>query len=166
MAETSKQLLRHVADQRPYDAALDTMWEKAIRFYSMSFNSSAFELLESRGIDLISNVTLRNEIVNHYNFELSKIAEQLDINDRLSEQNLFYFFDRLYNPITADFEDHFDYKAEILIPYDYESLITDPILIPKLSHTIKTRYRLNQIIGEFIDRQKKLTTAIEGELGI
>jgi hypothetical protein len=156
--------LDHLLAKKDYTTKLDTMWETAVRYYIIRFNNSAFNLLESRGIDLISNVTLRNQIVDHYNFEQVNMQRQSDIAQKVSDQTITYFFDRLYPPVEGNFAESFHYKKEILIPTNYQAILDDPTIVAKLSHSIKIRYRLSQLIREYMNKERKLSADIEEEL--
>ncbi len=157
-------LLNHIKDKKPYTHDLDRLWERVIRYFFVDFNTSAFKLLESRGIDLIKNEVLRKKIVDHYNLEQTKMKRSSEVSEHLSNENLVYFFDRVYPEITPEFGKNFDYKNEKWVPQDYETLLGDPSLIPKISHNIKVRYRFSQLLEEFLKKQKILVEEIEKEL--
>ena len=164
LARSSGDLLDHLNQQRQYTPKLDTMWERGIRYYTVEFNNAAYELLQSRGIDLIRNADLRNMIVQHYNNDQSKLKRRLEIAHKNSDEFMAYAFDRLYPPIDRDFVSSFDHKNEALIPSDYDALLNDPVMKARLSHSIKVRVRMSQMLGEFVERQKSLGEAIQTEI--
>lgn len=157
-------LLNHIKHKKAYSTEIDILWEKVVQYFFVDFNTSAYKLLESRGIDIIENEELRQRIVDHYNLEQTSMKRSTDVSEHLSNENLVYFFDRVYNDITPDFEKSFDYKNEKWIPQDYEALLNDPSLIPKISHNIKVRYRFSQLLREFLKKQRLLVKDIEVEL--
>ncbi len=163
-AHITTTLLNHIKDKKPYTKDLDVLWERVVRYFFVDFNTSAFKLLESRGIDIITNEVLRKNIVDHYNLEQTKIKRSSEVSEHLSNENLIYFFDRVYPEITPEFEATFDYKKEKWIPQDYETLLQDPSLVPKISHNIKVRYRFSQLLENFLKKQRQLVKEIEEEL--
>ncbi len=163
-AHLSTTLLNHIKSGEPYTNDLDGLWERVVRYFFVDFNTSAFSLLESRGIDIIKNEMLRKKIVDHYNLDQTKMKRSSEVSEHLSNENLVYFFDRVYPEITPDFEETFDYKNEKWAPKDYELLVSDPSLVPKISHNIKVRYRFSQLLKEFIEKEKILVKEIENEL--
>jgi len=163
-AHLTTTLLNHIKTKKPYNNELDGLWERVVRYFFVDFNTSAFKLLESRGIDIINNEVLRKKIVDHYNLEQVKMKRSSEVSEHLSNENLIYFFDHVYPDITPDFEETFDYKNEKWVPQDYESLLNDSSLVPKISHNIKVRYRFSQLLREFVEKQKILVKEIKTEL--
>ncbi|RNC92089.1 MAG: hypothetical protein ED555_02985 [Allomuricauda sp.] len=163
-ALVSTQLLNHIRQKKPYDSKLDVMWERIIRYYFVDFNTSAYTLLESRGIDIIQNETLRRKIVDHYNIHQRNLERSVDVGEHLSNENLIYFFDRVYPDITPNFKKTYKIDNEYWTPADYQTLLNDSKLIPKISHSIKVRYRFSKLLDEFVKKQEKLIREIEKEL--
>lgn len=164
LGDDSKILLDHLNAGLPYHEKLDTLWERAVRYFLIDFNNSAFSLLENRGIDLIRNETLRNQIVHHFNYEQANLKRRFEITQHNSNAFMLYTFDRVQPVITDNFRNEFDYSAEVLIPVDYQLILKDATLISKISHTIKIRVRMSQMLREFINKQKKLRELIELEI--
>ncbi len=62
-------VIKHVESKKPYEPKLDTLFVKAYTFHTATFgkyNKAAFELLQERGTDIISNPLLRRMVVEHY----------------------------------------------------------------------------------------------------
>jgi len=160
----SKVLLEHIKAKSPYSNALDTIWQKTVRYSLFHIDNSGFNLMEHRGSDLISNEALRKAIVYHYVNDQQELEKDVDINKLFSDRYINYMFDHLYNPISKDFEEEFNMFNEVLLPVDYDTWISSPELQVKLSHSIKRRHRMNILAGGHLQKTKKLLSKIENEL--
>ena len=163
-AQSATILLNHIKAKKPYSKKLDGLWVSVVYYFFVDFNTSAYKLLESRGIDIIKNEGLRQDVVDHYNIQQTRLQRSFRPSEHLSNEYIVYFFDRVYPDITADFQKTFDIKNESWAPKDYEALLNDPTLIPKISHNIKTRYRFLVMLEDFLKKQKILVKEIENEL--
>ncbi len=164
LGDVSIFLLDHIKSGQAYEPKLDTLWEKTARFYWPVFNRVAFDLLESRGIDLIRNDHLRNEIVQLFNAHQEDLHNSIRIAQKFSDRYIEDLFDRFSNPITADFGNEFSYKQEVLTPINYNELIQDSVFINKLGHSIKVRYRMSQLVGDYIEKAEEVMEIIDAEL--
>lgn len=163
-AQSATVLLNHIKEKKPYSKKLDSLWVNVVYYFLVDFNTSAYKLLESRGIDIIKNESLRQKIVDHYNIQQTRLQQRFRPSEHLSNEYIVYFFDRVYPDITPDFQQTFDIKNEIWMPKDYVVLLNDPTLIPKISHNIKTRYRFLVMLEDFMNKQSLLVKEIDREL--
>lgn len=163
-AKAATQLLNHIKQKKPYDPKIDVLWERVVRYFFINFNTSAYTLLESRGIDIIKNESLRQHIVDHYNLHQKSLENSMAVSEHLSNENLIYFFDRVFPEITPDFKKTLEIGNEYWVPSDYEALLNDNTLIPKISHNIKVRYRYSKLLEGFIKKQDALLKEIDDVL--
>lgn len=162
--EVGKYLLNHITKKRPYDQALDTMWVKTVRYNLVNLDNAGFNLLQSRGSDLISSEQLRKAIIDYYINNQATLEDQIDTNRLFSDRYINYMFEHLYNPITDNFEEEFDVVNESLLPIDYNGWIQDSILIVNLSNTIKRKHRMNLLTKIHLEKAEALFSKIEIEL--
>ena len=67
-----------VIENKPYATELDSCFGTFAAWRSPYITSSAYKALQSKGIEIIKNRELRNEIVNLYDVQLTRVAEDYD----------------------------------------------------------------------------------------
>jgi len=163
-------LKNHINEKKPYKEQLDSLWIYPAYGYEVKPNRSAFAALENRGIELISNKSLRNKITKHYN-----VIEQTTINDskviqELQIDFLKYYFNLVYPRVDEEYiKGHSLAGAsgllnEVQLPVDYELLLQNPLIIAKLSHRINANILMITNIRELKRTKEVLVSEIKKEI--
>jgi hypothetical protein len=109
-------LLSHIGAKQPYSDDLSTHFAKLDHWASPYLTSSAYETIKSRGLDLISDSALRQEIVNLFEVDYVLLVNDDDraewINYEVSSVPL----------MLRHFEEHSD---GTVVPIDYDNLLED-----------------------------------------
>jgi len=139
--DNTKNLLEHIAIKKPYHSNLDKQFMSAYTLFgSKSFNISAFDLMKDRGMDIISNDSLRRQISSHYTIELRELINwfgRLENVSILQAPNVYPIFTiNIPNddPVAAGWH-----------PNNYDDLIKNPELIAPFKH-------FELVILSYIDR--------------
>lgn len=103
-----------VEENRPYSKDLDSLFGLIPHWESPMVYSSTYNSLQSNSLSLISNDTLKNQIIQIYDVELPSLINDLDKYEWGLNQNVvnpffsknFMYDDRvsLYNAVPNDFE--------------------------------------------------------------
>lgn len=113
-------LVYHLKNRIPFHDSLKIHFDQWNDFQEFSFRSGAISTLNSRGVELISNVDLRNQILQLYNQHL---PSNLKSNEFFREDHVHITYkvhlERI-EPIVW---------RESAIPNDYEALFEDQIFI-------------------------------------
>ena len=107
----TNRLLERINNEK-YDDSLNRWMGKIISFEMFKSQSSAFEILKSKGIDVISNKELQLELISYYDESLYGVYEALE--------DVEESFKNDWVPIIK--EDFLDYKwREYAIPADVKA---------------------------------------------
>lgn len=170
-------ILTRFKDDLPYQDSLKYHFGNTITIWTSEVKISAFENLKSEGINLISNKTLRDEIIDYY--------DSGDYTDKLQAESYRSIIEnaaenllntRFYSFWESNYEDWMTHNEKAkeagimniqveMVPNDFETLKKDEKYIYFLrslkninSWYMDRMFRLNII------RVKKLKTSIETEL--
>lgn len=148
-----KIVLDHIEQKMLYDPKIDTLMMSA--YYHRGYktiNLSAYELLKERGIDIILNDTLREQISIYYSTEY---ADLIGVLDRLEKVNLIQG-EKMY--------DNFRVSITSLHPYNYDQLLKNPKMMGPFYHfeTLNSAYIEN--LTNFKVKSISLLEAITLEL--
>ncbi|PWN07326.1 hypothetical protein DDZ15_03395 [Rhodohalobacter mucosus] len=120
----NEMILDYLDDRKPYDETLDRAF--AVYFWTISTNpvTGGYEFLKSKGIDLITNDSLRNEISFIFENEFSILKNENEVWSNNLQQNISYpyhvkHFRRYYAT------DENNNEIELARPFDYQSLLDD-----------------------------------------
>jgi len=110
------ELQEHLGAQGPYSESLDVLFGAVYGFNESYLNRAPFEVLKSRGLGLISNESLRVQIIRVY-------AEDYEQVDRVDARHRRFAID-LYRPyfLVQFVETNFNNSAT---PIDYGALLRD-----------------------------------------
>ena len=160
-----RRLYEHLKAKKPYEPYLDSLWVAPAYDYQLAIRNSGYDLLERRGVDIISNQDLKNEIIHHFNFDQVLLMSKLSEDVRISEVFRDYYFQHLY-PILSD-NDWEAYKPleEQLRPIDYDNLVEEEVMQLKLLHRGKRKLRSEAYVKDFLEKKIKLKNMIDNELG-
>ena len=149
-------LLNHVEQKLPYSTALDTAFCRIPSWASPYLTYTAYESLKSRGSKLVRNDSLRTQIINIYENEMTYLTNDWDKSEwRDSEAIVKPFYVKHFaenlNEITAK-------------PNNYDALIEDPEFTNILRSIIVMRKWGNRSCESIIERMVTLMGSIENEL--
>ena len=149
-------LLNHVEQKLPYTVALDTAFCRIPSWASPYLTYTAYESLKSRGSKLVRNDSLRMQIINMYENEMTYLmkdwdkAEWRDSEAIVKPYYVKHFADNL-DEVTAK-------------PNNYDALIKDPEFTNLLRSIIIMRKWGNQSCINIIESIDTLIESIENEL--
>ncbi|MDX1333026.1 MAG: hypothetical protein R3252_08360 [Robiginitalea sp.] len=120
----NEMILEYLDHGKPYDKALDRAF--GVYFWTVSTNpvTGGYEFLKSKGIDLITNDSLRKRISFIFENEFSILKNENEVWSNNLQQNISYpyhvkHFRRYY---ATDNENR---EIELAKPFDYEDLLED-----------------------------------------
>jgi len=148
-------ILSLLENDQPYHDSLATYFSHVMTPTIFVNSTSAFETLKSKGIDLISNKELKNNLINVYDAQYTFFQKAEDL--FFEEQNI-----GLRTIFSSRFEESYKYDTESteivgeIVPLNFESLKTDQEFLYFLK-TIKNR---TNVIVNF--NYKKLKAQVVG----
>jgi len=149
-------LLTHVEQKLPYSVELDTSFCRIPSWSSPYLTYTAYESLKSRGSKLVSNDTLRMQIINMFENEMAYLINDWDRSEwRDSESTVKPYFSKHFA------EDLDEVTAK---PNDYDKLIEDPEFTNLLRQIIVMRKWGNRSCRSIIESIDTLIGSIENEL--
>ena len=120
----NEMILEYLDNRKPYDEALDRAF--GVYFWTVTTNpvKGGYEFLKSKGIDLVSNDSLRNRISFIFDNEFSILKNENEVWSNNLQQNISYpyhvrHFRRYYSPVNDGSQ------TERAKPFDYGSLLED-----------------------------------------
>ena len=163
--DKSKSLVTHLEARKPYTDELQELFYHPYRARSFIVNRSAFEMLENRGIDIISNKELRGQIVEHYNFSLALMeAFTRSERERIDDFRIYY-----QTKIVPNNEDSFLGHTNRIYPktdpIQYEEILNDQIFISQLKWRIsRTKMIVDRVETLWAKETQELEKKIIEEL--
>lgn len=159
----NEMILDYLDNQKPYDEELDRAF--GVYFWTVSTNpvTGGYEFLKSKGIDLITNDSLRNRISFIFENEFSILKNENEIWSNNLQQNISYpyhvkHFRRYYSRTAGNTE------TELAKPFDYIGLLEDDEFKSINTEIISNRKwninSLEKLIGEI----QGLIAQIDAEL--
>lgn len=159
-----KLLRNHVKAKQPYVASLDTLWIYPVMGYQLKPNTSAFDALESRGVELITNQIIRNKITTHYKVTQQRLINNFNLRREMQKQFMYYYFDLIYPQVDEAYIENFDYAYEVQLPHDYQAILDNPLIIGKFNHRMNANIRSIHEMKILIESKKALSLAIKEEI--
>lgn len=159
----NEMILNYMDDRKPYDEGLDKAF--AVYFWTVSSNpvKGGYDFLKSKGIDLISNDSLRNQISYVFENEFSILKSENEVWANNLQQNISYPYHvkhfRRYYTREADGD-----ETERARPFDYESLLDDSEFKSLNAEIISNRKWNIQSIETLISEIQDLVDQIDLEL--
>jgi hypothetical protein len=118
-------ILKIIEDNQPYNDTLSKHFGNVLASTKFFYSTSSFETIKSKGVDLITNITLRNQIIDVYD---SNYTFFLKIDNRQSDEIRRGSTDIF----STRFEESDKYKIldteniqGYIVPLDFESLKKD-----------------------------------------
>ena len=121
-----KSLEDHINNGRPYSAELNASFSHILNGLSASINTTAFETLTFRGLDLVSSAPLRAQLVDYYDSERTKLEQRntFDRGDVLSAVPFYKKHFRWINNSTGMlFMEPVDYEA-VVANQEFRNILT------------------------------------------
>ena len=132
-----KSLINHLEAKKPFADSLAELFYYPYRGHLLTVNKSVYDMLENRGIEIVSDRGLRTEIVDHFSFQLLAMESFSRTEmDRLSEFRNYY-----QTKVVPDnkklFVGHTGREYPLTFPVDYEGLLEDGDFINQLKWASK-----------------------------
>ena len=159
----NEMILEYLDNQKPYHKELDRAF--GVYFWTVSTNpvTGGYEFLKSKGIDLITNDSLRNKISFVFENEFSILKNENEVWSNNLQQNISYpyhvkHFRRYYSTNTDSTE------IELAKPFDYNSLLEDEEFKSINTEIISNRKWNINSLQNLIREIEGLLVQIDGEL--
>ncbi len=157
-------ILDFLKNDRPYEDSLKYHFPNQQKTFVAIRNTAAYETLKSRGLDIISNDSLRIQITKTYDFDyetLEKLEESFY--PAQAFQHFFPFFKKHFKNYNAGIQKGTHYKRTAE-PKDYESLKTNEEYLIILENDKLWRYFILNQYDEIMPRIEKLIQEIDLEI--
>lgn len=152
--ESTELIIEALNKNLSYNDSLDVHFAKALRFWSLSPNSTAFEAAKAEGLYLIKNDSIRKIVstINGYLYDYVGVLENRwqDYNTNIVLPHILPLFD--------------NYNFTSMKALDYESLKRDSIFIGMLKSLYASRTRYMNILEIRYTSLLKLISLLEDEL--
>jgi hypothetical protein len=157
-------LLKHIENQKPNHDSLHSLLYYPFRGTYPKVDDTGFNLLSSRGIDLISNAELRKIIIKHYshkNHVLEQIAYQANV--QLEDFRKIYMT-KVGKKLGEYFIGFTGRQYTKSYPLDYESLLEDTQFHNQLRWRISRRELEADRMGIYLISARTLVKDINNEI--
>jgi len=153
-----EKLDNYIAKNLPYDIELDTVFGTLTFWNSPYITATAYNSLQSKGLDLIKNETLKNDIIKLYEVYLKKLTVDYDTGESqlqsiIVEPYMVKKVKRLHKQ-----------SMRLARPNDFESLKKDVEFSNILSHIIRQRKRGIEIYKDVMNEIMIMIDEIDTEL--
>ncbi|MGB5315083.1 MAG: DUF6090 family protein [Robiginitalea sp.] len=159
----NQMILDYLDHQKPYTKELEKAF--GVYFWTVTTNpvTGGYEYLKSKGVDLISNDSLRNRISYVFENEFSILKNENEVWSNNLQQNISYpYHVRRFRRYFAT--DSNDVELELAKPFNYASLLEDEEFKSINTEIISNRKwninSLEKLIGEI----ERLIIQIDAEL--
>ena len=153
-----RKIEKYVENDLPYATELDSSFGRLTFWNSPYITSTAYSSLQTKGVDIIKNKALRNDIVDMYEVKLKTLMYDYDKGEwNLSENVVTPFFSKHIRRLN---------KSSLFLsrPNDFDSLKTNEEFLNILSMIIRQRKRGIEFYNEAMDEMHKLISDIDKEL--
>jgi len=149
-------LLNHVEQKLPYSVALDTAFCRITSWASPYLTYTAYESLKSRGSKMVRNDSLRMQIINMYENEMTYLMKDWDKSEWRDSESV----------VRPYYAKHFAENLDEVTakPNNYDDLINDPEFTNLLRLVIVMRKWGNRSCESIIESMDSLIGSIENEL--
>ena len=148
----------YIKNDLPYNEELDVSFGTLTFWFNPTITTSAFNTLQTKGLDIIKNESLKKDIVNIYEVELKNLTEDYDksewiLNQTVSTPFISKHIRRLHNE-----------SLFLARPNDFNGLKQNDEFKNILSMIIRQRKRGFQIYKTAMEVMQRLITDIDKEL--
>jgi hypothetical protein len=153
-------LENYIANDLPYSDKLDSIFGILTFWSSPYITATAYNSLQNKGLDLIKNEGLKNNLIKLYEVDLQKLIEdytasETQLGSMVVEPYLVKKVKRLHNQ-----------SLRMARPSDFESLKKDVEFSNILSHIIRQRKRGIEIYNEVMNKIKIVINEIDTEVDL
>jgi len=152
----SQNILIGFEKQKVYDSTMIKDFGFYDYFWDPDFRYASFENLKKEGVNLISNDSLRNEIIELYEIDM----DILDVSD-LNRQN--DYMTSVGNRIVNKYF-YIDRETNYVLPFDYEEMISDKSYYSFASFYLNYQKIALEKSKLFIEKAQWLNEYIEEEI--
>jgi len=148
----------YISSQKPYDEHFSKSLTAFTSQAQFPINQTAYENLKVKGLDLISNDSLRKSIISTYEHKVELISSDwIRIIDNLSTTTI--------RPMNLKyFEVNFQNQSPIIIPNDYEELIHAREFKNALSYVQSLNLVLPIILAEITPQIRSVKQVVHDEI--
>lgn len=150
-------VISHIGERKPYSDELAQHFARLDNWASPYLTSSAYETLRGRGLDLISDRSLRRQIVNLFEVNYVILADDVDraewINYEVSTVPMMLRY----------FEDRSDTET---VPIDYNKLIDDRDFTVAVKRTIELRRSGVRRLRASVEETSQVISSISQATGL
>jgi hypothetical protein len=140
-----------------YNVELDSAFGVLTFWNTPYITSSAYNTLQTKGLDLVKNKQLRQEIVDMYEVQLRSLINDYDKSEWNISETVTPFFSKHIRRLHKE-------SLRLSRPDDFENLKRNPEFHNILSMIIRQRKRGQQFFGEAMIKMQKLIDNIETEI--
>ena len=134
----ARSILTHLDQKKHYDPALDICFGSYYWSATVQLKKSAYEQLKVRGLDLISNDTLRYKISEVYDAQFDIVENEIEVWDsQLLTSTVYPLQIKLFRKYFP--KEWVVYQDEYARPVDYESLLLNESFKNLLAEIISLR---------------------------
>lgn len=147
-------IVQQLSNKQVYNDSLDKHFSFALRLWSLSPNTTSFDMAKAEGMYFITNDSIRFFIskVNGYQFDYIRVLENR-------------FQDYMSNVVLPHIQPIFDsYNFKSMKPNDYESLINDTTYIGIIKSIITMREQYVFWLDERYSLLEKLLDMLQNEI--
>lgn len=150
-------VISHISERKPYSDELAPHFARLDNWASPYLMSSAYETLKGRGLDLISDRSLRRQVVNLFEVNYVTLADDIDraewINYEVSTVPMMLRY----------FEDRSDTEA---VPIDYARLLDDRDFTVAVRRTIELRRKGVRRLKASLEETSHVISSISQATGL
>ena len=144
---------------KPTNDSLGYHFAQFLDWSASNINTGPYETLKTKGLDLISNDILRNEIINYFE---QIVKHNIDQNVYLSKNYYLEYCAKLFNTVGYISEDATGINN--LIPNDFETLKRD-VIFSNLLNTKEDELNYKKVVLSMtVERVNNLINMIKQEL--
>jgi hypothetical protein len=151
--ESCKVILQYFEDGLAYHDSLDTHFSKSLAWFYPSIKSDEYESLQSYGVHIIKNDTIRERLRRVYQIEWLTI---------LSERQERYFYNTVA-PLLSDLFQSYEFQGQMK-PFDFKEVQASREYRHIIRTLVSNRESQNYYWKEFADSRERLITMISEEI--
>jgi hypothetical protein len=163
-ARSGEIILSHLENRLPYHDSLSRHFAQMLWYSRITIVKGPFDNFKTKGLDIITNDSLRGKITAMYDIEYAAI-QMFERNTFLPDDYILQVhatrFDKteIYKPLGGR-----NFSSGKMVPYDYEKLQTDKDYL----HVVKSSISKNRFLVEFfikptLEHLTNLKAEVSGE---
>ncbi|WP_298892361.1 DUF6090 family protein [uncultured Psychroserpens sp.] len=149
------QVIEHVEKDLPMNDSLNTKLPYLLGVTTFLSNEGPYETLKSRGLETISNDSLRLQIALYYDFEYEKI--------KTNEKQHYEHYINYLKPLMIK---HFDLSNYALKPIDYDTLFDDFKFKQTINWALRTDQYMLELYKNLLKNGETLIKELDDEIAL